>query len=186
MAASPHYLGFDCGTQSIRATVLSQELHTVAEVAVNFDDELPAYGTSGGCHRNGNRVTAPVIMWVESVEKVPTMRMPFARVCCIASPLHCAARSVGPPGCRVVACGARSGAGQAQDGSRVPRLWRHCSHRDLCSAARHRVLGHWGGANSQGTDCGASLSAAAVRGLLVLFPTVPFVKTNPPQSPTVK
>eukprot|EP00667_Euglena_gracilis_P005551 EG_transcript_5583 len=63
-----YYLGVDCGTQSMKAVVVDAALGSVAEAAVGFDAELPAYGTAGGCHRQGDRVTAPPLMWVEALE----------------------------------------------------------------------------------------------------------------------
>eukprot|EP00667_Euglena_gracilis_P007268 EG_transcript_7341 len=61
-------LGIDCGTQSLKVTLIDRSLQTVAESNVAFDTELPMYGTSGGCHRTGLRVTAPPLMWVEALD----------------------------------------------------------------------------------------------------------------------
>jgi len=66
--ADGFYLGIDCGTQSLKALVVDEDLRVVAEASVSFDGDLPHYGTAGGCHRSGTRVTAPPLMWTEALE----------------------------------------------------------------------------------------------------------------------
>lgn len=42
------FLGLDSSTQSVKATVLNNELIIVASEAVNFDSDLPHYKTEVG------------------------------------------------------------------------------------------------------------------------------------------
>ncbi|SPT16742.1 unnamed protein product [Triticum aestivum] len=65
------FLGLDSSTQSVKATVLSNELIIVASETVNFDSELPHYKTEGGVYRDptdDGRIYSPTIMWVEALE----------------------------------------------------------------------------------------------------------------------
>ena len=63
-----HYIGFDFGTQSVKAVVINHRLEVTAESEVHFDNHLPEYRTHGGVHVSGDRVTAPTIMWVKAVD----------------------------------------------------------------------------------------------------------------------
>jgi len=49
------FLGLDSSTQGLKAVVVCEtDLAPVFEVAVNFDSELPEYGTTGGAlHHKG-------------------------------------------------------------------------------------------------------------------------------------
>ncbi|CAN6199994.1 unnamed protein product [Urochloa humidicola] len=65
------FLGFDSSTQSLKATVLNNELVIVASEIVNFDSELPHYKTEGGVYRDSaddGHIFSPTIMWVEALE----------------------------------------------------------------------------------------------------------------------
>ncbi|OEL22866.1 Xylulose kinase [Dichanthelium oligosanthes] len=65
------FLGFDSSTQSLKATVLNNELAIVASEIVNFDSELPHYKTEGGVYRDSTddgHIFSPTIMWVEALE----------------------------------------------------------------------------------------------------------------------
>jgi xylulokinase len=65
------FLGFDLSTQSLKATVLDgRTLTVVKELSVNFDSELPHYGTKGGAirHPDNLTVTTPTILWVEALD----------------------------------------------------------------------------------------------------------------------
>ncbi|KAL6846888.1 hypothetical protein ACP4OV_022741 [Aristida adscensionis] len=65
------FLGFDCSTQSLKATLLDAGLAVVAADAVHFDSELPHYGTSGGVRRDPaerGRIVAPPLMWAEALD----------------------------------------------------------------------------------------------------------------------
>ncbi|XP_037486256.1 xylulose kinase 2-like isoform X3 [Triticum dicoccoides] len=65
------FLGFDCSTQSLKATVLDASLAIVAHDAVHFDSELPHYGTEGGVRRDPaepGRIVSPPLMWAEALD----------------------------------------------------------------------------------------------------------------------
>ncbi|PUZ73140.1 hypothetical protein GQ55_2G451000 [Panicum hallii var. hallii] len=65
------FLGFDSSTQSLKATVLNNELTIVASEIVNFDSELQHYKTEGGVYRDSTddgHIFSPTIMWVEALE----------------------------------------------------------------------------------------------------------------------
>lgn len=79
------YLGFDCSTQGLTAIVIEirRDIRRVVfNSSLNFDQDLPAYGTSGGVRRatgaqataaNGadaNEVVAPPLMWAEALDKM--------------------------------------------------------------------------------------------------------------------
>eukprot|EP00164_Ancoracysta_twista_P014751 GFYU01024135.1.p1 GENE.GFYU01024135.1~~GFYU01024135.1.p1 ORF type:complete len:562 (+),score=120.16 GFYU01024135.1:79-1686(+) len=68
-----YYLGFDSSTQSVKATVISTpKLNVVVEKTVNFDKDLPHYGTQDGVHRaaDGLTITSPPLMWLEALDLV--------------------------------------------------------------------------------------------------------------------
>lgn len=69
------FLGLDSSTQGLKALVLSfngvsQQLELTSTFTVNYDAELPHYGTLGGAHRDadGLSVTAPTLMWIEALD----------------------------------------------------------------------------------------------------------------------
>ncbi|KAM0849681.1 hypothetical protein ACQ4PT_053578 [Festuca glaucescens] len=65
------FLGFDCSTQSLKATVLDTGLAIVAHDAVHFDSELPHYGTEDGVRRDPaepGRIVSPPLMWAEALD----------------------------------------------------------------------------------------------------------------------
>ncbi|ORY98614.1 hypothetical protein BCR43DRAFT_522717 [Syncephalastrum racemosum] len=65
------YLGLDLSTQQLKCTVMNDAHEIVLEKAVNFDRDLPAYGTRNGAIDHGNdHVTSPTIMWVEAMDKL--------------------------------------------------------------------------------------------------------------------
>ncbi|KAJ1953430.1 hypothetical protein IWQ62_005993, partial [Dispira parvispora] len=63
-----YFLGLDLSTQQLKAVILNEYLVPVVHRAVHFDRDLPHYGTTGGCHTQYKRVTAPSLMWVEAVD----------------------------------------------------------------------------------------------------------------------
>ena len=68
-------LGLDSSTQSLTAVVLdAATLAPVAQLAVNFDADLPHYGTKHGVlpHPDPTIVHAPPLMWVEALELLLT------------------------------------------------------------------------------------------------------------------
>jgi len=64
------FLGLDCSTQALKATVIDPELRVVCEDGVSFDNDLPEFGTQGGVHRHadGLTVTSPPLMWVAALD----------------------------------------------------------------------------------------------------------------------
>jgi xylulokinase len=69
----PLYLGLDSSTQSLTATVIDPAEHRVVfHQSINFDDELPHYGTRNGVirHENPLVVTSPPLMWVEALDRM--------------------------------------------------------------------------------------------------------------------
>ncbi|XP_065839461.1 xylulose kinase-like [Oscarella lobularis] len=65
---APRYLGLDFSTQQIKAVALDNDLREVYSSAIGFDRDLPEFKTDGGCHKNGDRVTAPTSMWVKAFD----------------------------------------------------------------------------------------------------------------------
>ncbi|KAA8496692.1 Xylulose kinase [Porphyridium purpureum] len=82
------YLGLDVSTQSIKAVVLDAQGKVYGASStystVSFDSELSMYGTQGGVHRDGTRVTSPSVMFVHGIEllfdKMRANGFPFDRV----------------------------------------------------------------------------------------------------------
>lgn len=67
--SEPYFLGLDASTQSLKASLLSLDLDVIAECAVNFDADLPHYGTRGGVLKGqGGEVWSPVGMLVEALD----------------------------------------------------------------------------------------------------------------------
>jgi len=65
------YLGIDLSTQSATAVVLDKKLAVLESASVNFDEELPQYGTSAGMTvGDGGVVTSPTRMWLEAMDKL--------------------------------------------------------------------------------------------------------------------
>ncbi|KAK3140324.1 hypothetical protein QOZ80_5AG0399370 [Eleusine coracana subsp. coracana] len=71
LPADSLFLGFDCSTQSLKATVLDADLTVVAADSVHFDSDLPHYGTEGGVLRDPaerGRIVSPPLMWAEALD----------------------------------------------------------------------------------------------------------------------
>ena len=66
----PLFLGLDLSTQGLKAVIISEDSLVVHESAVNFDQELPRYGTTNGAARGPDEgeVTSPVRMWLEAMD----------------------------------------------------------------------------------------------------------------------
>ncbi|ODN86550.1 xylulokinase [Cryptococcus wingfieldii CBS 7118] len=65
----PLFLGLDASTQSLKASLLSARLDILAECAVHFDSDLPAYNTKGGVRFGHNgEVNSPVMMYVDAID----------------------------------------------------------------------------------------------------------------------
>ena len=68
------YLGIDCGTQSLTAIVIEIDGGTrrvVFNQSINYDRELPEYGTSGGVvYGIDGHVHAPPAMWADALDRM--------------------------------------------------------------------------------------------------------------------
>ncbi|GLJ20862.1 hypothetical protein SUGI_0380500 [Cryptomeria japonica] len=67
------FLGLDSSTQSLKATVLDNNLRIVCSEIVHFDSELPHYKTKDGVYRDpsgSGRVVSPPLMWVEALDLI--------------------------------------------------------------------------------------------------------------------
>jgi len=64
------FLGLDSSTQGLKCTIIDAGLNPVYERAVNFDRDLPQFGTRGGVKvgADGLTVTSPTRMWVAAVD----------------------------------------------------------------------------------------------------------------------
>lgn len=103
----PLFLGLDLSTQQLKVLVLEQRdnnpnnnpnnddddcLRTHSSFTIHLDSELPHYRTRGGVHAHAQQgsgiVTAPVLMWVEALERVfekmKRANFPFHRVVSIS------------------------------------------------------------------------------------------------------
>ncbi|KIP03416.1 hypothetical protein PHLGIDRAFT_130158 [Phlebiopsis gigantea 11061_1 CR5-6] len=69
---SPLFLGLDLSTQGLKAVLITEDGHVTHESAVNFDRELPHYGTTNGAIKGPDEgeVTSPVKMWLEAMDLV--------------------------------------------------------------------------------------------------------------------
>ncbi|KAG0275978.1 hypothetical protein BGZ95_008151 [Linnemannia exigua] len=108
-SSSPLFLGLDLSTQQLKVIVLERGsandsndkhndingLQTHSSFAIHFDSELPQYHTRGGVHsqsftaeKSNGVVTAPVLMWVQALERVfekmKVAQFPFHRVVSIS------------------------------------------------------------------------------------------------------
>ena len=70
MSDSRLFLGLDSSTQGLKATVIDESLSVVHEATINFDRDLPEYGTEDGAqrHDDGKTVTSPTLMWVAALD----------------------------------------------------------------------------------------------------------------------
>ena len=71
----PLYLGIDAGTQSLTAIVVEIEgdsRRIVFNQSINFDRDLPEYGTTGGVRRGEaeGEVYAPPEMWADALDRM--------------------------------------------------------------------------------------------------------------------
>ena len=66
----PMFLGLDISTQQLKAVVTNEDGKPAHHAAVQFDRDLPHYGTINGAIRGPDQgeVTSPVEMWLEAVD----------------------------------------------------------------------------------------------------------------------
>jgi xylulokinase len=64
------FLGLDLSTQQLKAVILSHHLVVIHQFAVNFDIDLPQYGTTNGSVPGPahGEVTSSVAMWLEAID----------------------------------------------------------------------------------------------------------------------
>ena len=71
VSGGPYFLGIDLSTQSCTGVILDRSLRQCGSHSVNFDAELPSYGTTAGMNvRDGGVVTSPVDMWLAAMDKL--------------------------------------------------------------------------------------------------------------------
>lgn len=86
----PLFLGLDSSTQSLKAVAIDADLQIAHEESVNFDADLPDFGTEGGVHHHadGLTVTSPALMWVAALDlllsRMQSTGFEFARVVAIS------------------------------------------------------------------------------------------------------
>ena len=88
LTGDARFLGLDFSTQGLKATLIDSELSVVYETGLNFDSDLPQYGTQGGAHQHqdGLTVTSPAIMWVAALDVVlERMRSDGCALGCVAA-----------------------------------------------------------------------------------------------------
>jgi hypothetical protein len=82
------YLGLDLSTQSLDAVVidLDEALESAFEASVNFETDLPHYGTKSGFiyDPESKRAVAPTLMFAEALElvleRLRSAKCPFERI----------------------------------------------------------------------------------------------------------
>ncbi|XP_051839932.1 xylulose kinase isoform X2 [Antechinus flavipes] len=80
------YLGWDFSTQQVKVIAVDEKLNVTYEESINFDKELPEFGTQGGVHVHSDKltVTSPVLMWIKALdiilEKMKSSGFNFSRV----------------------------------------------------------------------------------------------------------
>ncbi|EKM50041.1 uncharacterized protein PHACADRAFT_264538 [Phanerochaete carnosa HHB-10118-sp] len=90
MADAPLFLGLDLSTQGLKAVLITEDAQVAHESAVNFDKELPQYGTTNGAIKGPDEgeVTSPVKMWLEAmdliVNKMKTAGVDLGRIMAIS------------------------------------------------------------------------------------------------------
>nr|XP_032634443.1 xylulose kinase isoform X6 [Chelonoidis abingdonii] len=71
-SAAPCYLGWDFSTQQLKVIVVDEQLRVIYEDNINFDKDLPEFGTHCGIHVHSDKltVTSPVLMWVKALDMI--------------------------------------------------------------------------------------------------------------------
>ena len=70
--SDPLFLGLDLSTQGLKAVLIDSDGALAHESAVNFDRDLPSYGTANGAVRGPDpgEVTSPVRRWLEAIDLI--------------------------------------------------------------------------------------------------------------------
>ncbi|OCH96246.1 D-xylulose kinase [Obba rivulosa] len=88
--SAPLFLGLDLSTQGLKAVLISEDNNVVHESAVQFDRDLPSYGTINGAIRGPaeGEVTSPVRMWLEAFDllmvRMRTAGVNFGRIMAVS------------------------------------------------------------------------------------------------------
>ena len=84
------FLGLDLSTQQLKVIAVDNELRITHEEVVNFDKDMPEFGTQGGVkkHQDGLTVTVPTLLWVKAfdllLERMKHKGFCFQNVACIS------------------------------------------------------------------------------------------------------
>ncbi|XP_032092879.1 xylulose kinase isoform X1 [Thamnophis elegans] len=74
MASSPGFcfLGWDFSTQQLKVIAVDERLRVIYEDVINFDKDLPEFGTQGGVYIHDDRlsVSSPVLMWIKALDLI--------------------------------------------------------------------------------------------------------------------
>jgi len=81
----PRFIGFDCSTQSLKATLLDDDGKILLDAVVIFDSDLPEYKTKGGVYHSGDlAVTSPSAMFLSALDlmfaKLADKQVRFSKV----------------------------------------------------------------------------------------------------------
>ena len=70
--SDPLFLGLDLSTQGLKAVLIDADGILVHESSVNFDRDLPSYGTTNGAVRGPDpgEVTSPVRLWLDAYDLI--------------------------------------------------------------------------------------------------------------------
>ncbi|XP_066483595.1 xylulose kinase [Tiliqua scincoides] len=70
--SSPCYLGWDLSTQQLKVVAVDEQMTVIHEDTINFDKDLPEFGTQGGVYVHSDRLTvmSPVLMWVKALDMI--------------------------------------------------------------------------------------------------------------------
>jgi xylulokinase len=86
------FLGLDCSTQTLKASVIDENLCEISalETIINYDYDLPQFQTKGGVLRgkDGLTVTTPTVVWLAALdllfERMKQKNFPFHQIAAIS------------------------------------------------------------------------------------------------------
>lgn len=90
MESDELFLGVDLSTQSLKTVLMDEGKNVLHESSLNFDADLPEFGTLGGVcrHPDGLTVTAPAAMWLKAIDiifsRMASEKVPFSRVVAVS------------------------------------------------------------------------------------------------------
>ncbi|KAL6072291.1 Xylulose kinase [Balamuthia mandrillaris] len=144
------FLGLDCSTQGLKATLINDKLALVAEHAVHFDQDLPHFRTQGGVHRSADGsdntvVTAPALLWCEALDLLLTrmreeQRVDFGRVRALSGSGQQHGSVYWRRGAREQALAQLRGEGERERAEESP-VWMDSSTTRQCRALEERLGG---------------------------------------------